>query len=103
MLFPRLTALGILLIGLAGCDTGNVKTAADYNPPSPPPIAHPNYDPYTPYGQVNATWQPPVVNREGTIVKPVEPASEWDRPDYEAAPWASGAQPSPYGGPPGTF
>jgi hypothetical protein len=99
----RLATVGILILGLAGCDHGNVKTAADYDPPPPPPIQHPNYEPYTAYGTANATWQPPVVNREGSIVKPVEPASEWDRPRYEAAPWASGAQPSPYGGPPGTF
>ena len=42
-------------------------------------------------------------DRTGTIVKPEEPATEWSRPNYEGAPWASGAKPSPYGGPPGTF
>lgn len=103
MPYARLAIAGALLMGLAGCESGNVKTAADYNPPPPPLVLHPYYDPYTPYGQANATWLPPVVNRQGTIVSPVEPASEWDRPDYEEAPWATGAKPSPYGGPPGTF
>jgi hypothetical protein len=103
MRFQRLAPLAFLMIGLTGCDSGNVKTAADYDPPPPPPIHHPNYDPAAPYAQANATWQPPVVNRDGSIVKPGEPATEWDRPNYEGAPWASGAKPSPYGGPPGTF
>ena len=99
----RLLALGAAVLGVAACDNGNVKTQADYNPPPPPPIQHPNYNPYAAYGDAHATWQPPVVDRAGTIVKPEEPATEWDRPNYEGAPWATGAKPSPYGGPPGTF
>jgi hypothetical protein len=94
---------GTLLVGLTACDRGNLKSAADYHPPPPPPIAHPAYNPYAAYGDANAIWQPPVINRNGSIVKPEEPATEWDRPNYESAPWATGGKASPFGGPPGTF
>ena len=30
----------------------------------------------------------PRLNRWGTIVRPSDPATDWTRPDYEAAPWA---------------
>lgn len=103
MKLRSLAMAGALTLVLAGCAEGNVKTAADYHPPPPPPIAHPAYNPYAAYGEAHAIWQPPVVDRTGTIVKPEEPATEWSRPNYEGAPWASGAKPSPYGGPPGTF
>jgi hypothetical protein len=103
MPFKPLLIVSLSTLALAACAHGNVKTAADYNPPPPPPIQHPNYDPYTAYGQANATWQPTVINRNTTVVKPVEPATEWDRPDYEAPQWATRAQPSHDGGPPGTF
>ena len=99
----RLVAVSALLVGLTACDDGNVKSAADYDPPAPPPIRHPDYDPYVAYGEAHAAWQPPVVDRAGSIIKPEEPATEWDRANYENAPWASGAKPSPFGGPPGTF
>lgn len=96
-------ALSGLVLGLAACDTGNIKTAADYDPPPPPPVGHPAYDPYAAYGDANAIWQPPVVDRDGGIVKPREPATEWNRPDYEGAPWSGAAKASPFGGPAGTF
>jgi hypothetical protein len=51
-------------------------------------------------GDADAIWQPPVADREGTIVKPEEPATDFDRPDYEAVPWATGAKPAPFGDPP---
>lgn len=103
MRLVSLATLGFLVLGLTACDHGNVKSAADYDPPPPPPIQHPDYSPFAAYGEARATWQPPVVDRTGVVVKPKEPATEWDRPRYEGAPWATGAKPSPYGGPPGTF
>jgi hypothetical protein len=99
----RLAIIGAILFALAGCDNGNLKSAADYNPPPPPPVLHPDYNPYAAYGDAEAIWQPPVADRGGTIAKPEEPATDFDRPDYEGAPWATGAKPSPFGGPPGTF
>src|ERR1700738_2358733 len=81
-------AISALVLSLAACDHGNVKSAADYDPPPPPPITHPAYNPYAAYGEANAIWQPPVVDRSGGIVKPEEPATEWSRPNYEGAPWA---------------
>jgi len=88
---------------LAACSTGNVKSANDYSPPPAPLLRNPVYDPYAAYGAAKATWQPPVFNRDGTIVKPSEPASQADRPDYEYAPWATGAAGGSQYAPPGTF
>jgi len=88
---------------LAACSTGNVKSTKDYSPPPAPQVRNPIYDPYAGYGTANATWQPPVFNRDGTIVKPAEPASQADRPDYESAPWATGAGGGSQYAPPGTF
>lgn len=98
-LFLSLVVSGIL----SACHSGNLKSAAEYDPPSAPPVIHPEFDPYAPYGQANATWRPPVADRNGTIVKPSEPSSEVGRPDYEHAPWASGAMGSNFLAPPGTF
>jgi len=84
--------VGVLLLGLTACATPpNLKSARDYDAPAPPPVKHPRYDPYAPYGQANATWRPPVLNRAGTIVKPVDPSVDQGRPDYEHAEWATGA------------
>ena len=85
---------------LTACSSGNVKSAKEYSAPAAPPVRNPIYDPYAAYGEANATWEPPVFNRDGTIVKPAEPASQADRPAYEFAPWATGG--SQYA-PPGTF
>jgi hypothetical protein len=68
-----------------------------------PPVNNPIYNPYAAYGEANATWQPPVFNRDGTIVKPAEPASQADRPPYEFAPWATAAAGGNQYAPPGTF
>lgn len=38
------------------------------------------YDPYAAYGEANATRRPPVVDRNGTIVKPFEPSTQTTRP-----------------------
>lgn len=93
-----------LLAGLTACGSGgNIKTAADYKAPKPPPVKHLAYQPYAAYGQAPAIWHPPVIDRNGTIVSPADPATSWDRPDYEGANWAKGAGPSAYGGPAGTF
>ena len=60
----------LLTMTLAACAGGNVKSAADYHPPPAPPVRNPVYNPNAAYGEANATWQPPVLNRDGTIVKP---------------------------------
>ncbi len=98
-----LTAVAASLATLAGCSSGNLKSAKDYNVPFPPPVLHPNYNPYAKYGEANATWRPPVIDRDGTIQKPAEASSQWDRPDYEGSGWATGAARSVFSGPPGTF
>ena len=101
----RALALLILLpIGLCACTGGpNVKSAKDYSAPAAPPVRNSLYNPYSAYGEANATWTPPVFNRDGTIRKPTEPASQSDRPGYEFAPWASGASGGSQNAPPGTF
>ena len=86
---PALLLL-VASISLAGCDHGNIKPVSSYDAPKAPPVRNSIYDPYQPYGQANATWRPPVFNRDRTIVKPSEPSSQDARPDYENAPWATG-------------
>ena len=98
-----LVAVASSLLSLASCSSGNLRSARDYNVPPPPPIQHPAYNPYASYGEVRAIWRPPVVDRDGTIQKPAEPASQWEWPNYEGAGWASGAARSFFSGPPGTF
>jgi len=98
-----LILLTLALICLTACDGGNVKSAKDYSPPPAPSVRNPIYDPYAAYGEANATWQPPTFNRDGTIVKPAEPSSQNDRPNYEFAPWATGASSGSQNAPPGTF
>jgi len=94
----------LLALALTACSGGpNVKSASDYNPPPAPPVRNPLYNPYAAYGEANATWTPPVFNRDGTIMKPAEPASQSDRPEYEYAPWANGASGGSRYAPPGTF
>ena len=95
---------GLLLLGLAACATPpNLKSASGYDAPKAPPVRHPLYDPYAAYGQSNATWRPPVIDRNGTIVKPYDPSVEQGRPDYEHAEWATGADGGSTRAPPGTF
>jgi len=88
---------------LSACSSGNIKSTRDYNAPAAPPVRHPYYNPYAPYGEANATWTPPVWNRNGTIVKPADPGVEEGRPPYEDAPWATGASGNGAFAPPGTF
>jgi hypothetical protein len=99
----RFLILPLLAANVAACSGGNVKSAADYHAPPAPPVRTPVYDPYSAYGEANATWQPPVFNRDGTIVKPAEPSTQDDRPRYEFAPWATGAAGGSQFAPPGTF
>ncbi|RXS25252.1 hypothetical protein ER611_09265, partial [Streptococcus pyogenes] len=69
---------------LAACSSGNIRTAGSYSAPAAPQVQNPNYDPYAAPGTVNATWAPPVLNRNGTIVKPNDPRGAMaGRPDYE--------------------
>ncbi len=95
--------VGLLLACLAACSSGNVKSAKDYSAPAAPPVRNPLYNPHTAYGEANATWEPPVFNRDSTIVKPAEPASQADQPRYEFAPWATVAAGGSQSAPPGTF
>lgn len=88
---------------LAACSSGNIKTARDYTAPVARPVRNPLYNPYAAYGEANATWRAPVFNRDGTVVRPAEPASQSDRPSYEYAPWATGAAGGSLNAPPGTF
>ncbi len=100
----RAFATLIAALGLAACGSGgNLRSAKDYDLPPQPAIRHPGYNSYAGYGEANAIWRPPVFDRDGTIQKPAEPSSQYMRPDYEHAPWATGAPASPYSGPPGTF
>jgi hypothetical protein len=98
-----LILLPLLALALAGCDSGNVKNLSDYSAPPPPPLHDPTYNPYAPYGDANAIWTPPTYDTDGTIVKPAEPSTQTDRPPYETAPWATGAQGGSQYAPPGTF
>lgn len=99
-------ALPVLLLALttlAACDNGNIRPVSSYSARKAPPVHNPVYNPYAAYGEANATWQPPTFNRDGTVVKPAEPASQSDRPAYEFAPWATGASGGSANAPAGTF
>jgi hypothetical protein len=91
-----------LTIPLTACVSGNVRTADSYTAPPSPAVNRPSYDPYAAYGEADATCRPPV-DRNGTIVKPVEPSTQGTRPDYEHSTWASGASGGSQLTPPGTF
>src|SRR4051794_20844334 len=45
---------------------------------SGPPARDPIYNPYPPYGGATPPWSPPPYNRDGTVEKPAEPASQSD-------------------------
>ena len=95
--------LALFTVNLAACSSGNVKSARDYSAPAAPPIRDAFYDPGMPYGSANATWAAPIYNRAGTIVRPLDPGADRNRPDYEHAPWATGAAGGSRNAPPGTF
>ncbi|RFD18892.1 hypothetical protein DY926_14135 [Komagataeibacter melaceti] len=80
-----------LALAVSGCSHGNL-TSASSRPLRPPAVKQALYDPYAPYGSVPARWKPPVASRDGTIVKPTDPADQADRPDYEGASWSVGSQ-----------
>jgi len=88
---------------LTGCASPNLKKPESYNAPAAPPIQSFYYGPFAAYGSSNATWRPPVYDRQGTIVKPAEPASQGTRPDYEHSSWATGAAGGDANRPAGTF
>lgn len=92
-----------LSIPLAACSSGNVHAQADYDAPPAPTVRYPFYDPYAAFGEANATWRPPVIDRNGTVVKPIEPSTQATRPNYESGPWATGAAGGSRNAPPGTF
>lgn len=97
-----LPATMAFLFALTGCSSGNLKSANNYDVP-PPPIRRSTYNPNAGYGEANATWRPPVMDRDGTIQKPTETSSQWERPNYEGSEWATGAARSVFRGAPGTF
>jgi hypothetical protein len=97
---PLALALTLGALALAGCAQGNVRAPAGYAALAPPPVRNPWYDPYAAYGSADAIWRPPVYDVHGTIVKPIEPASQASRPNYEGAEWATGGSSLR---PPGTF
>lgn len=68
----RLALIGLgVALALGGCERrGNLRSGADYDPPSAPRVENPYYDPYAPYGSTNVRWRPPVFDRRGTIVRP---------------------------------
>lgn len=81
------------ILTLTACGPGpNVRSPRSYSAPAAPVVRYPDYNPHAPYGEANATWRPTIASRDGTIVRPVEPASQGDRPAYERAPWTTGAQ-----------
>lgn len=98
---PHAALIVALAATLAACNSGNIKSARSYNAPAVPPIRDPLYNPYAAYGSANATWTPPVWNRDGTVTKPYDPSVERGRPLYERAPWVIGA--GSVSAPPGTF
>ena len=75
------------MLALSGCAHGNLRSAND-RPLKPPTVRQAQYDPYASYGSTPAHWSPSVASREGTIVRPTDPADQTDRPDYEHAKWA---------------
>jgi hypothetical protein len=91
------------MLVLAACSGGNVRSSRNYHAPKAPPLLHPYYDPYAPYGSARAVWTPPVASRDGTIVRPQDETATLGRPDYEHAPWATGAAGGSDTAPPGTF
>lgn len=103
MIRQHLVALVILATSLAACSSGNVRAPDTYARVAPPAVANPYYDPYSAYGTANATWQPPVYDRAGTIVKPTDPSIQASRPAYEDSPWATGASGGNEIAPRGTF
>ena len=103
MQFHIVPVFTCLALGLAACSSGNVKSARDYNAPAAPPVKDALYDPAMLYGAANATWAAPIYNRNGTIVRPSDPGVDFGRPDYEHAPWATGAGGKNRFAPPGTF
>lgn len=98
-----LSTLALLSLSLAACNSGNLKSSRDYSAPAAPPVRQPFYDPAMTYGTANATWVAPIYNRAGTIVRPSDPGADLGRPDYERAPWATGAAGENRNAPPGTF
>lgn len=92
MPIPRtaLALAGLALLTACG-QSPNIRSPRSYSPPPAPEVRYPQYSPYAPYGEANATWRPTAVNRDGTVVRPFEPSTAADRPLYEQAPWATGA------------
>jgi hypothetical protein len=99
----HLVAVLSIAAPLAACSSGNVRAPDTYARVMPPPVSNPYYDPFPAYGTANATWLPPVYDRNGTIVKPSEPSTQASRPAYENAPWATGASGGSEVAPRGTF
>lgn len=90
--FLALAGLAAFAASAGGCGAGpNVRAARSYTAPAAPEVRFPEYNPHAPRGEANATWRPTVASRDGNLVRPFEPSSQGDRPNYEGAPWATGA------------
>lgn len=99
----RTVPLIFLGLALAGCAGGNLRWPGDYSAPAAPRVRQSEYDPFARPGSANALWMPPIINRNGTIVRPYDPSVMSGRPDYEHASWATGAAGGSASAPPGTF
>lgn len=103
MQLSSLSVLALLALDLAACSSGNVKSGRDYSASAAPTVRQPLYDPAMSYSTAHAAWAAPIYNRAGTIVRPADPGADLGRPDYEHAPWATGAAGGSRNAPPGTF
>jgi len=86
----NMTAI-VLALALSACGSGgNLRSAGEYNAPPAPALTHPYYSPYAAYGDERGKWRPEVVDRDKRLIRPQEPATDYDRADYEGIPWAVG-------------
>lgn len=98
------TAVTVLVVGLSACGSGgNVRSTTEYTAPSASKLTHPAYSPYAAYGDERENWRPEVANRDGSLVRPQEPATEYDRADYDCVPLSVGSAGALVTAPPGTF
>jgi hypothetical protein len=94
----------VLALALGACGSGgNLRPVGEYNAPSPPAVRHPAYSPYAAYADEQGNWRPKIFDREGSMVRPQEPATENDRARYEDAPWAIHSTKALASAPRGTF
>lgn len=101
--FPDATTIALVLALSACGSSGNLRSTGEYDAPPAPTLTHPYYNPYAANGDERANWRPEVVDREGQLVRPREPAIDYGRAGYESAPWAIDYAKAPAAAPLGTF